>query len=72
MHHLLEIDSIIKNFGTRQLLTDVYLNRIEKHYFVNQRAGDLLLAWQERYGKIRVDANNLRNNESRPEIYPVG
>lgn len=25
MHHLLEIDSIIKNFGTRQLLTDVYL-----------------------------------------------
>ena len=26
----------------------------------------------KRYGKIRVDANNLRNNESRPEIYPVG
>lgn len=25
MHHLLEIDSIIKNFGIRQLLTDVYL-----------------------------------------------
>ncbi len=25
MHHLLEIDSIINNFGTRQLLTDVYL-----------------------------------------------
>lgn len=25
MHHLLEIDSVIKNFGTRQLLSDVYL-----------------------------------------------
>lgn len=25
MHHQLEIDSVIKNFGTRQLLTDVYL-----------------------------------------------
>ena len=25
MHHLLEIDSVIKSFGTRQLLTDVYL-----------------------------------------------
>ena len=62
MHHLLEIDSIIKNFGTRQLLTDVYLK-------IN--TGDVIVR-QERYGKIRVDANNLRNNESRPEIYPVG
>ena len=25
MHHLLEIDSVIKNFGTWQLLSDVYL-----------------------------------------------
>lgn len=25
MRHQLEIDSVIKNFGTRQLLTDVYL-----------------------------------------------
>ena len=25
MHHLLEIESVIKSFGTRQLLTDVYL-----------------------------------------------
>ena len=62
MHHLLEIDSIIKNFGTRQLLTDVYLK-------IN--TGDVIGLFG-RYGKIRVDANNLRNNESRPEIYPVG
>lgn len=64
MHHLLEIDSIIKNFGTRQLLTDVYLK-------IN--TGDVIgLFGRNGTGKIRVDANNLRNNESRPEIYPVG
>lgn len=64
MHHLLEIDSIIKNFGYQATLTDVYLK-------IN--TGDVIgLFWQERYRKIRVDANNLRNNESRPEIYPVG
>lgn len=60
MHHLLEIDSVIKNFGTRQLLSDVYLriNTGDSHRIVRQK-------W---HGEIRTYANYIRYNESRQEV----
>ena len=65
MHHLLEIDSIIKNFGTRQLLTDVYLkiNTGDVIGLFGRNGTGKSVLMQIIYGTMKADRKFIRLDE---------
>ena len=71
MRHQLEIDSVIKNFGTRQLLTDVYLkiNTGDIVGLFGRNGTGKSVLMQIIFGTMKADRKFIRLDESK--ILPV-
>ena len=73
MRHQLEIDSVIKNFGTRQLLTDVYLkiNTGDIVGLFGRNGTGKSVLMQIIFGTMKADRKFIRLDEVKFFRFPI-